>query len=105
MTKVQGKEVKPQVVKFLLAQSIAKQDKSFPIEYRVQGNVVKPQQGCDNFQHRDKPQDAGDGLQQADKKNSLSMEMAEDQTCDSRVQRNEVKPQEDCDDFQQRGRE
>ena len=99
---VQGNEVKPQVVKFLLAQSSSKQEKSFPIESRVQGNEVKPKQGCDNFQHRDKPQEAGDGFQQADKKNGLSMEMAEDQTCESRVQGNEVKPQEDCDNFQHR---
>ena len=54
------------MVKFLLAQSIAKQENSFPIESRVQGNEVKPQQGCANFQHRDKPQEASDGFQQAE---------------------------------------
>ena len=90
------------MVKFLLAQSIAKQENSFPIESRVQGNEVKPQQGCANFQHRDKPQEASDGFQQAENKNGLSMEMAEDQNCESRVQGNEVKPQDDCDDFQHR---
>ena len=54
------------MVKFLLAQSIAKQENSFPIESRVHGNEVKPQQGCANFQHRDKPQEASDGFQQAE---------------------------------------
>ena len=39
-----------------------------------------------NFQHRDKPQEAGDGFQQADKKNHLSIKMAEKQTSESRVQ-------------------
>ena len=46
--------------------------------FRVQGNEVKPQEGCNNGQNRDK-------------KNSFSMEMAEDE---SRVQGNEVNPQE-----------
>ena len=47
-------------------------------ESRVQGNEVKPQQGCHNFQHRDKPQEAGDGFQQADKKDGLSVERITD---------------------------
>ena len=60
--------------------------KSFPIEPRVQGNEVKPQQGCNNFQHKDKPQEAGDSFQQGDKRSHLSIKMAEEQTSESRVQ-------------------
>ena len=44
----------------------------------VQGNEVKPQEGCNNGQNRDK-------------ENGFSMKMAEDET---RVQGNEVNPQE-----------
>ena len=47
---------------------------------RVQGNKIKPEDRCDNYQHRDK-------------KKSFSRKMVEDQTCESRVQGNEVKPQ------------
>ena len=45
---------------------------------RVQGNEVKPQEGCNNGQNRNK-------------ENGFSMEMAEDE---SRVQGNEVNPLE-----------
>ena len=57
-------------------------------ESRVQGNEVKPQDDCDDFQHRDE-------------NNRFSIKMAEDQTSESRVQDNEVKPLEGGDRFQQ----
>ena len=47
--------------------------------FRLQGNEIKPQEGCDNYQHRDK-------------KKSFSRKMVEDQTCESRVQGKEGKP-------------
>ena len=52
----------------------------------MQGNEVKPQEGCDNGQNRDK-------------KKGFSMDMTEDK---SRVQGNEVNPQEVCDEYQHR---
>ena len=60
------------MIKFLLAQSSAKQEKSFPIESRVQGMRSSHTRDA-TISSRDKPQEAGDGFQQADKKNGLSM--------------------------------
>ena len=83
-SRAQRKEVKPKVVKWLHAQSSAKQGKSLPTKSRVQGKEVQPQEGCGNFQYRDK-------------KNGGSRRMAEDQTCEfsveSRVQGKEAKPE------------
>ena len=50
----------------------------------MQGNEVKPQKGCGNFQHRDKEKSC---------------------TIMSRVQGKEVKPQPGCNNFQHRDKE